>query len=221
MHTGEDVGVGVDGIGVLHQPGGGIVVRHHRRTQILPVGHQNAEHHRRCERHHDEPHIPAEALGVLQDQIDAQHHQQRAPGHIGEDEPLAEGDIGVQHRLCGPVVIGNKVLDGKKHRQIDRQIRAPPGVGMGLEELLDRLHTIPPTDLMISYPVLYQNRPGKGNPRPANITEFLQLRQTAAGVERTGQTGAAYSILSPIQTQEELPCRSSSGRSFPNSARCA
>ena len=197
------------------------MVRHHRRTQILPVGHQNAEHHRRGERHHDEPHIPAEALGVLQDQIDAQHHQQRAPGHIGEDEPLAEGDIGVQHRLCGPVVIGNKVLDGKKHRQIDRQIRAPPGVGMGFEELLDRLHTIPPTDLMISYPVLYQNRPGKGNPRPANITEFLQLRQITAGVERTGQTGAAYSILSPIQTQEELPCRSSSGRSFPNSARCA
>ena len=126
------------------------MVLHDGGAKILAVGHEDAEHHGGGERDHDEPHIAAEALAVLQDQVDAQHHQQGTPGDVGEDEPLAEGDGGIQRRLGGPVIIGDEVLDDEEHGQIDRQVEAPPGVGMGLEEMLDGLHGAcfpPETDL--------------------------------------------------------------------------
>ena len=140
MNAGQNVGIGVQIIRVLQQPGGDVLVLHHRRAQVLPVGHQGAEHRGGGEGDHNGPHIPPEALGVLDDQVNADGHQQERPGIIGENEPLAEGDIVVDGRLGGPVVVGDEMLDDEKHGQVHRQIQAPPHMRVLPDKFLDLLH---------------------------------------------------------------------------------
>ena len=144
MDAGEHVGVGVQGIGVLQQPGGDVVVLHYRRAQVLAVGHQGTEHRGSGEGNHNGPHIPPEALAVLDDQVQADGHQQEGPGVIGENEPLAEGNIVVDGRLGGPVVVGDEMLDDEKHGQVHRQIQPPPHMRVFLDEFLNGFHGIPP-----------------------------------------------------------------------------
>lgn len=38
MNAGQNVGIGVQIIRVLQQPGGDVLVLHHRRAQVLPLG---------------------------------------------------------------------------------------------------------------------------------------------------------------------------------------
>ena len=140
MYAGEHIGVGVDGVGVLHHPGENVVPLHHRRAQILPVGNEGADQGADGKGEHDRPHIAAEALTVLDDEIDAQRRQNGTPCYIKKREILAKRNVVVNGRLRGPVIVGNKVLDGKEYGEIYGQKCAPPRMGVGLKKMLDGLH---------------------------------------------------------------------------------
>ena len=93
MNAGQHIGVGVQIVGVLEEPRAEVVVLHHRRAQVLSVGYQRTEDGGKPEGQHDAPHIPPEALGILDDQVKAQRQQKKAPRVIGNDKVLAEGDV--------------------------------------------------------------------------------------------------------------------------------
>ena len=144
MDAGQHIGVGVQIVGVLEEPRAEVVVLHHRRAQVLSVGYQRTEDGGKPEGQHDAPHIPPEALGILDDQVKAQRQQKKAPRVIGNDKVLAEGDVFIDEGLGGPIVVGDEVLNKEKAPQIHRQIQAPPHMGVVLDEGLDGLHENPP-----------------------------------------------------------------------------
>ena len=130
MDAGEYIGVGIQGVCIGHQGAAEVLPGHHRRTQILAVGHQGAEERGRAEGQDQHPDIAAEALRVLYQEIEPQDQQDRTPGHIQRRKVLAEGDVLVDGRLGGPIMIGDKMLDGKKCCQIAGQKQPPPNIGV-------------------------------------------------------------------------------------------
>ena len=140
MDAGEHVGVGIQRIGVGHQIAEYVVPGHHGGPQILPVGDKGADEGADQECHHDAPHIPAEALAVLDDEVDAQYAQQHAPAGVERGEALQKRDLIVDGQLRGPVVVGDEVLDGKEQCQIDRQEQSPPHVRVVVDKCLNALH---------------------------------------------------------------------------------
>ena len=120
MDAGKHVGVGVQRVGVGHQIAEDVVPGHHGGPQILSVGDQHADQGADEERRHDAPHIPAETLAIVEDQMETQHKQQRAPAGVDRGKPLQKRDLVVNGQLGGPVVIGDEMLDGEEQRQVYR-----------------------------------------------------------------------------------------------------
>ena len=114
---------------------------HHGGAQILSVRDEGAEGRRGEKREQDRPHIAAEALRVLHDQIDAQREEQEAPRIVDHDELRDERNVIVDGGLRGPVVVLDKVLDDEKQGQIDRQDEGPPDVRVLSDPCFDALHT--------------------------------------------------------------------------------
>ena len=129
----------------MQDPGADILPGQLRRAQVLAVGHQEAKKGGGGIGDGNEPHIAPEALRVLYNKKHTQDKQQDAPAVIGDDEILAEGDIVVDDRLGGPVIVGDHMLHNKIQNEVHRQIQTPPHMGMGFDEVLDFLHEYPPT----------------------------------------------------------------------------
>ena len=145
MHAGKNICIGVGVVGHLEEPGAEVLPGHCFGPQILPIGHQRAEDGSGCKGDGDEPHVPPEALRVLQNQEYAQHKQHRPPTVIWDGKIFHKRDVVVDDRLGGPVIVGYEMLNGKEHDEIDRQIKAPPHMLVGINEVLDGLHEFPPS----------------------------------------------------------------------------
>ena len=96
MHRGEYIRAGIDAVKEFYCTDRRIITREKQRSEILPVGEKEPEEGAGEEGDGQMIHVSAEALPVSIQKPQSHGDQQGIPETVGKDEPLAEGDQGVQ-----------------------------------------------------------------------------------------------------------------------------